>query len=221
MARKNTWHTFYQDRSFSYSNIALHWQYLAKIISTRPKKILEIGCGPADHSLFIKKIFPRCKIYLLDADEVIVKKIRKKSRGRFKRVYLGDVLNKEELDQLKIPFTDVVFSQGLMEHFNDRNFKKVIENFRYRTKRFIFSVPSNNYPVREFGNEILRSKEELDRILKKIGGIRYKISPYLDIGIRTKIYWLKINRCCLSQKIKYLFFQPNHFLVTIRYLVQS
>lgn len=213
-----SWSSYYENHKFSYSNIALHMPYLLKIFSLMPRRILEIGCGPADHSFFIKKINFLTKIFLIDSDEGIVDKVKKESKGQFEQIYLCDILDNNKLDKLKMPLVDVVISQGLLEHFEDDEFIDVIENFRGRAKNFVCSVPSNYYPVIEYGNEKLRSKKEIEKLLSKMNQAKIKVTSYLDMGIRTKLIWLKMNKCSFSQKLKYLLFCSNHLLVSIKYL---
>ena len=216
--QEKSWNNYYLNHSFRYSNIILHIPYLVKILLLNPIKVLEIGCGPADHSVFLKKIKRNTEISLVDLDGGIVNKLKKENQGKFKKVYLGDILDSTELNKLKIPRVDAVISQGLLEHFNDKDFIKVIENFRGRAKHFIFSVPSDNYPVKEFGNEILRSKKEIKNLLINIDDIRFNVNYYLDTGIRTKIFGAKVSKKSAKDKLKYLLFGSNHILAKVTYL---
>lgn len=208
------WSDYYKNIKTNKLNIYLHFQYILLIIFLNPKKIIEIGCGSGDHSIFIKKLFKKKIISFLDNDKDILENAYKKYSSNVQNFYYADILNKEKIN--KIEYHDIAMSQGLMEHFSDKDFIKIIENFRGKVNYFIFSIPSNYYPTIDFGNEILRSKREVEFLLHKISNIEFKVINYFDIGFRTKINGLKkFNN--LSSKLLY-FFKSNHLLIKIKYL---
>lgn len=215
MVKRKTWNEYYKINRNRVSNLLLHWQYLWEVYRLRPKSMLEIGCGPATHSLFLKKILKGLDLYLLDKDEEIIKRVVKDNPKIIKKTFHVDVFCEKKLKKLNIPTVDVIISQGLMEHFNDEKFLKVIENFRGETKRIIFSVHSDQYPNNDYGDEKLRSKEEIERLLNKTERINFTIRKYLDIGLKTKLFGMKKKDLCLSSKLSYLFFASNHLLVKI------
>jgi len=210
----NTWAKYYSERNKNFLNIALHYQYLFAILFCNPRSILEIGCGTAEHSVFIKKIFKKINIDLLDNDPDILLNAKKLNIDFIEETFLVDILDKKSTQNLKS--YDVVMSQGLMEHFNEQDFIKIIENFRPVAKNFIFSIPSNFYPTLDYGNEILRSKYEITEILNKISKIDYSVNGYFDIGINTKFVGLR-KSSGLYNKLKYFFLSSNHVLVKISY----
>ena len=57
------------------------------------------------------------------------------------------------LDLFKYKFFDVAFSQGTIEHFDNESIIQLISKQLAIAKYVIFSVPSVNWPSREFGNE--------------------------------------------------------------------
>lgn len=202
-----SWYTYYSDKPYNISNLLLHWQYLILILWLRPKSILEIGCGPAQHSLFIKKLLPKTSIFLLDKDKKILQNIPDKD------------IHKIEADVLKIqPPADLVISQGLLEHFTDNQIIKLVKNFRGKTKMILSSVPSDNYPVKDFGNEILRNEKAYRDILGRVPDIRFSVIGYIDLGWRTKMLGIKINKLDLFSSLEYIFFRPNHLLIIIEYI---
>ena len=69
----------------------------------------------------------------------------------------------------------------------------------------------------DFGNEILRSKREIDDLIKQIPDTRYSVSGYFDIGLKTKIVGMREIKG-IYKKLKYLFFSSNHILVNVSYL---
>lgn len=211
---KKTWAKYYENYQSNKLNILLHFHYLISVVILCPKSIIEIGCGSADHSIFIKKLFNRKKISFLDNDKIILKNAKKRYSSLVSNFYEADILNKKMLKN--VHHHDIAMSQGLMEHFNDDEFIKIIKNFRGKVKYFIFSIPSNYYPTIDFGNEILRSKQEIKNLLSDIEMIDFSVKNYFDIGFKTKIIGAKkINN--LFFKFLY-FFKSNHLLIKIKYL---
>lgn len=213
--QQKSWHNYYKDAQYKMkvSNIILHWQYLLRIILLRPKKIIEIGCGPANHSVFIKSILKNTSLYLLDSDRLILEEV-KKHNYCVSKYFNFDVLDYGKIK--KIPQVDLVISQGLLEHFNDEEFVQILKNFSKISKKMIFSLPSENYGHKDFSNEILRSKSEIENLLKKGNFRKYRICYYFDIGIRTKIQQISKGKINLKNIIR-IFFQANHLLVEIEY----
>lgn len=212
---KKTWSDYYAHQVFSLSNIILHYPYLLRILLFKPSNILEIGCGPAQHSLFIKSISKKIKLSVLDLDRELLKKVKARALDNIEEFYNIDILNTEKVS--KLPKFELVISQGLLEHFNDQDFLKIIDNFSIITNRMIFSIPSNHYHNQDFGNEILRSKASVQRLLTKTK-YRFKVRNYpLDIGLRTKINLLKQNNLGLLESLRLLFFTSCHLLVEITY----
>lgn len=211
-----TWSDYYKGLvKIKPSNIILHFQYLFKIVLFKPKSVLEIGCGPADHSMFIKKVFPKVEISLLDVDEDLLRKVQKQYEGKIKKAYNYDVFDKKKIS--KLPKFDVIISQGLLEHFEDEQFAEIINNFSGIGKKGVFSIPSNYYKNRDFGNEILRSKEEVEKLIKKYCPFDFYVNNYVDIGFRTKINLIKQYNLGFSESFKTLFLRSGHLLIVVDY----
>ncbi len=206
------WADYYAGHNRHLSNIILHFGYLLSILWRRPKTLLEIGCGTADHSLFLKKMSPKIELGLLDNDRKILDKAKQECGSAVSGIYPVDLLDCSAVQSL--PFFDVVMSQGVMEHFDDSQFVQIIENFRGKAGLFIFSVPSDNYPTLDFGNEILRSKKDMLRLLSRVPDIDFTVSGYFDIGLKTKLVGAR-KRKWLLKKLYYLFFGSNHLVVKI------
>lgn len=216
---KKSWFKYYKShKGIALSNIILHWPYLLRIIQLRPKRMLEIGCGPADHSVFLSYIKPKTNISLLDNDKQIITRLGKKLSNKITKFYICNIANKK--DVLKLNFIknefDLIYSQGLMEHFNKKDFQIIINNFLPYTKKILISIPSENYPNRDFGNELLRNKQELTEIISPIKNIKFKINKYFpDIGFRTKITKIKKDKLNVFESIALLFFDSFHYLIEI------
>ena len=217
MSRKS-WHNFYKNnRGITPSNIFLHWPYLLKILSLRPKTVLEIGCGTADHSIFLSHLLPHLQISLLDYDKVILARLKNKLNNKRYRFHLCNFIDEKSVKRnLSYHQFDVIYSQGVMEHFNINDFQKIVTNFLPYSDRLIFSVPSESYPNKDFGNELLRNKAELESIIKQIPNIASKVSSYFpDIGYRTKYITIKKLKLNLFQAIIFLLFGSCHYLIKI------
>jgi len=218
MQTTKSWSDYYKDHtSVRFSNILLHWPYLLSIVSTKPTKILEIGCGPADHTVFLTSFLKKTSFSVLDNDPGIVKWLKEKYQGSL-NVLFCDITDTNKIKKLNLKENsfDVVYSQGLMEHFEEKEFKKIIENFLPYAKKTVFSVPSNQYPQKDFGNEILRTKKELETLLSHIPNIKYKVLNYApDISIRTKIQRIKKHNMQLLPAMQYFVFGTNHYLVEL------
>jgi hypothetical protein len=62
---------------------------------------------------------------------------------------------------------DIVYSQGLLEHFTDEGIIEIItEQLQYAKVAVVFSVPSENYPQQDRGDERLLSIAEWESILE-------------------------------------------------------
>ncbi|MFA5184154.1 MAG: class I SAM-dependent methyltransferase [Patescibacteria group bacterium] len=212
-----TWNEYYAERNLSAANILLHYHYLIKIIFYNPEKLLEIGCGPAQHALWLKKILPKLKVSVLDSDKKLLERIKKNTSDKIENFFNINILDRNEIERL--PKFDFIISQGLMEHFNDFEFIQIIKNFSSLSKKMIFSVPSDVYKNQDFGNEILRSKEDIEKLLKN-SGYTFKVSNYLfDIGVRTKINLIKQNKYSFFKSLILLLFKSCHIIVEIDYQI--
>lgn len=62
---------------------------------------------------------------------------------------------------------DVVYSQGLLEHFRDGGIISLIEKqLKIAKKAVVFSVPSGKYPYQDMGDERLMNIEQWESILE-------------------------------------------------------
>lgn len=213
-----SWFNYYKNhKTITLSNLFLHWFYLINILLSRPKKILEIGCGPADHSIFLKNLIPFSKISLLDSDKRIINRLKKKLIKKIDNFYFCDLLKKEDINKKvgKQKF-DIIYSQGLMEHFKDEDFIKIIKNLLPYSKKMLHSIPSEFYPTKDFGNEILRNRQELKKLLRQLKIINFSISKYTpDIGLKTKIVRIKKFNLGFFDSVFFLLFGSCHYLIKI------
>lgn len=210
-----TWNKYYSKYNYSLSNILLHYPYLIRAICLKPKTILEIGCGPAQHTIFLKKVFPNIKASVLDLDEKLLKKVELKYSNTIENYFHMDIHNKSSIK--KLPKFDLIISEGLLEYFNDKDVVKIINIFSFVASKMIFSVPSDVYQNQDFGNETLRSKREMEKLLKKTG-FKFKVHNYFfDVGFRTKFNLISQNSLGFYESLKLLLFKSCHLLIEINY----
>lgn len=210
-----TWNDYYKNHQAPLSNLLLHAEYLGRVLIRRPKKLLEIGCGPADHSLFIKKLCPRMQLYLVDSDRALLDTVTKRHGAKIADAFCVDVLDRGAVAGL--PKVDLTVSQGLLEHFADADFARVIANFAPVTKRMLHSVPADTYQHQDFGNEVLRSQAELTGLLERVCPYRFRVRRAFDPGIRTKRLLIQENGYRGWPALRFLLFGSCHLLIDVDY----
>lgn len=161
----NQWGYFYSksyDLDYLIQNTACHREMFDLIFEENPKKVLEVGIGTGSMSIFLSYL--GFDVTALDNDKQVLSKAKKlanKLNGKVKFL-LGDAF--------KIPFKDnsfdVVFHQGLLEHFSDEEIYHLLDEQLRIGRIVILSVPNNLYKQKDFGNERLLSNEYWDNLLK-------------------------------------------------------
>lgn len=167
---KKSWGHFYlhePDLKYLIKNTFFHLPMFELIYKENPKKILEIGSGSGTMAIFLSYL--GFDVISLDNDKKILfdaKRVTKKFNGRVKFTF-GNAF--------KLPFReksfDVIFHQGLFEHFLDEDIFRLLDEQLRVAKIVVFSVPNNYYPKKDFGNERLLSKKYWDRLIR----LRYKL----------------------------------------------
>ena len=148
--------------------------------SNNGKPLLECGCGTGKFAAYVASL-GMCS-YAMDKETEMVnqtKKISKLISPKNKvNVIKGDIIN--------IPFEDKFFSvthsSGVLEHYEDIEIIKLI-NEQIRVSDFcIFSVPSSYFEKKMLGNERFMSRKKWRKIIEqsnakiiKESGYHYKI----------------------------------------------
>jgi len=125
--------------------------------------ILEIGTGTGYLSIYLSK--NRIDVKAVDNDEDILEKCRFSNNileGSAEFIYCDAF---ELSSKFKDEEFDVVFHQGLFEHFSDEDITRLLEEQFKIGKYVLFSVPSKYYPQKDFGDERLMDKEAWLQIL--------------------------------------------------------
>ncbi|MBI2596996.1 class I SAM-dependent methyltransferase [Candidatus Daviesbacteria bacterium] len=162
---KKNWDKFYSKTySLEYliQNAFYHLKFFNAIWEESPKKILEVGVGTGSMSIFFSYL--GLDVTGLDNDKDILKRVSdltKKLNGKVKLV-LGNAL--------KLPFKsksfDLIFHQGFLEHFEEKEIIELLWEQLRVSQTVVFSVPNNFYQKKDFGDERLLSKAYWDKLLQ-------------------------------------------------------
>ncbi|MEK7616814.1 MAG: class I SAM-dependent methyltransferase [Patescibacteria group bacterium] len=200
---KKSWGKFYSktvNLKFLIQNTFCHLELFTWVWEEAPKKILEIGVGTGSMSIFFSYL--GLDVTGLDNDQDILKKARnlsKKLNGKAKFIH-GNAFN--------LPFKDksfdVVLSQGLLEHFQDDEIFKLLDEQLRVGKVVILSVPNKYYSVLDFGDERLLTDENWYKLLSKKYHILKNLSynPHRKTILRGRIVYKVINTMFLAKIVK-------------------
>lgn len=136
-------------------------EFLREIIDTGAKKILEVGAGTGTMSIFLSQLGR--SVVTLDNDPQLIELARqtKDQLGGRNEIVPGDAFH--------LPFPDnsfdLVFHQGLLEHFSDEQIGELVREHLRVAPVVLVSVPNNFYPRKDFGDERLMSKRQWEQIL--------------------------------------------------------
>lgn len=145
-------------------NLKIHSKFIQAIIGLEPEKLLEVGTGTGGMSVFLSHI--GYEVTSIDNDDKVLRGARELSNSLNSKVEFVKC-DAFELDkEFGEEEFDIVFSQGFFEHFDDTEIKRLLNQQLLVGDIVVFSVPSENYPYREIGNERLLSIVEWKKILK-------------------------------------------------------
>lgn len=133
--------------------------------NTQPKsKLLEAGFGSCVLSIYLSK--KGYELTSIDIDDGIIELARKHTEmmGGSVKVEKGDIFK----TGLRNKSFDVVFHQGVLEHFDPPEIIEILNEQKRVGNKIIFSVPSNRYriPDMELGDERLWSQEKWRGVIK-------------------------------------------------------
>ena len=155
----------YEKWSFSIiKDVLSHLQFLIYcILFGLNKKTLEIGSGTGLQSCFIS--YFGIEVVSIDRDVRVAK-----MASIVSRYYHGKDVSFVVADARYLPFREktfgVSFSQGLLEHLDNETIVEIVsEAERTINNKIVFSVPSNNFPEQDFGNERLLHPSDWKAIL--------------------------------------------------------
>jgi len=152
---QKTWYDFYKNRmNQSYRNhLAVKYRVFLdfireRIIKNDADKIHESGCGCANMSYALKEYEDFITISDISADMLGLAADNVKCR-KFLRDARKD----------NFPAVQIMYSHGLLEHFNDKDIISIVGNQMLYTKELIHYVPGSKYKTPSFGDERLLKKE--------------------------------------------------------------
>jgi SAM-dependent methyltransferase len=182
-----SWSEFYDrevSEQFLNENVAFHKEFAELIVEHARKsaggripKLLEVGLGTATFSIHFSRNAYDCTGIDNDPQVVIKSLETNRSLGGYARFMLIDAL---ALDLLKDGYFDVAFSQGTMEHFDNETLARILANQLKVARYVVFSVPSPDWPDREYGNERKISVEEWRVLLESFGLNVLRLDYYHD-----------------------------------------
>ena len=158
------WNKYYQAPLYLeglLSNLYGQKEFLVAIVGTKDRKILEAGVGSGAMSTFFSWL--GFDVTGVDIDPEVVTKAKIES-GRFNGSAKFEVADTFHLPYPNQSF-DLVFHQGLLEHFSDEDIHKILNEQLRVAKQVVFSVPNYRYARRDFGNERLMTKAQWEKIL--------------------------------------------------------
>jgi len=191
--KENSWYDFinkqkriFIDKVLSQTELLSAIRYYTPLGS----KILEVGCGTGLISMLLSQVY---EVTATDVNREIVKQAKKNADTHsFK-------LNFKIVSVFNLPYKyqsfHTVFSQGLLEHFEDNEIIQALKEQKRVGKIVIFDVPTKNFGKHPFGDERLLSVSYWKRLVSKSGlriikiyGRDYKKIAYIFPFILARKY---------------------------------
>jgi SAM-dependent methyltransferase len=168
----DSWSEFYRS-DFSpgahVRNLAEHGALFDEVLSGDPGRVLEVGVGTGTMSLFVASLGVR--VTAIDNDDEVLRAARARASAVSGLEYrLADAFTL--VDTFERDEFDIAFSQGFFEHFADSDVRHLAAQQLAVARRVVFSVPSDEYPQQDFGNERLLSPARWAGMLEGVGAVR-------------------------------------------------
>lgn len=130
LPNKNNWNSFWGDNKTSaFTKISWSKKRIMAVLDRYIKpgmSVLDAGCGSGYFSNFF--LTRGCKVTALDYSKEALEIARKLTNGKASYVQ-GDLLSKEFCEKYKGKF-DLIFSDGLFEHFSRSDQLKIMQNMK-------------------------------------------------------------------------------------------
>ena len=129
----------------------IHAEVLARVLRRARGSVLEVGIGSGAQSALLSHFVKQT--VSIDNDDRIMRAALSNLRRYASSVRVL------EADAFRLPFKNdsfgVAVSQGLMEHFEDAEIRRLLREQLRVSRSVVFSVPSDRYPRQDVGNERL------------------------------------------------------------------
>lgn len=162
----NTWSGFYEPEKVELKTVKhiqdhhkRFFQYMSEKYPPR-SNLLEIGIGTG--AFYAKLHQSGFRVSALDNDHRVIDT----AKSVLRRLRIRPCIGVGDTFSLNGHNADVIYHQGLLEHFENEDICHIIEQQLKAARHVVFSVPSVYYPTRDFGNERLMRLEEWRTILK-------------------------------------------------------
>lgn len=179
--KKEGWVSIYKNKINSYADLENY--YSKKVLFKKPllniirkyanhgnKSIIESGCGTAILTTHLAQLGYNAigldnDLNMLSFASDISKTLCKNDKSPI--FILADLTNTGYIKDV-----DVIFSNGVLEHFDDSHIVKILESQISNAKYVIFSIPSDFFKEseREYGNERFMSRDEWRSLILLAGG---------------------------------------------------
>jgi len=125
------WDRYYKRVKISQITLGIIWKAYLDLLNevhfVEPIKIIELGCGTGHNTLQLTKLFPVSKVTLVDSNPSVLAIAEKKLSSLMceKEFLLRDLFNLDSNEKY-----DIVHSQGLLEHYNLEQRRKLVNLHR-------------------------------------------------------------------------------------------
>jgi len=147
------------DRSLILKELIMQIRYLVE----PPANILEIGCGSGLTSILLASI--GYKITAIDINSELVQKLQ-----QFTTVFSN--LNIHQIDMFKTGFVnntfDLVFSQGVLEHYSDKEIAISLVEQKRVANIVVIDVPNARGKIGDYGDERVITAKHWRQIIRSV-----------------------------------------------------
>ena len=176
------WYKHYKNKlpsiNFSRKELKLFYnqnkEFIDEIIKSKPNRVIEVGCGLARDSFVLAS--KRISVAVFDIDKRILglaSKNMEKTGVRI-RIIKGNFFRLS--NYIKKDYFDLAFHSGVLEHYNNNEIIKIIDEQIKIVPKIIFSVPiKSKFNERYFNDNLFRrllTKEEWQKILSSFNIVR-------------------------------------------------
>lgn len=176
------------------------------ILKASPKRALEIGCGGGNMSIYLSQA--GVEALGIDIEEAVVEEARRHNRA------LGGRADFRVGDGFATGFADqsycAVHSQGVLEHFDDKDIEAFLAEGIRVARRSVHSVPNLNYPTKDFGNERLMPAR-----FWQARGVQAGQRAGRKVSVQTVDYRRRFSRQHLANSLINTFFNRYFFTLLV------